>query len=66
MAESSGAGHSPLAQFEIKPLYKLELGGYDDFIHQFRAIYDVSVFVDYTFCFSAQRSGRPCPGDGRK
>ena len=29
MAESSGAGHSPLAQFEIKPLYKLELGGYD-------------------------------------
>lgn len=29
MAESSGAGHSPLAQFEIKPLYKFELGGYD-------------------------------------
>ena len=29
MAESSGAGHSPLAKFEIKPLYKLELGGYD-------------------------------------
>ncbi len=29
MAESSGAGHSPLAQFEIKPLYKLELGDYD-------------------------------------
>ena len=29
MEESSGAGHSPLAQFEIKPLYKLELGGYD-------------------------------------
>jgi len=29
MADASGAGHSPLAQFEIKPLYKLELGGYD-------------------------------------
>ena len=29
MAEASGAGHSPLAQFEIKPLYKLELSGYD-------------------------------------
>ena len=29
MADASGAGQSPLAQFEIKPLYKLELGGYD-------------------------------------
>ena len=28
-ADASGAGQSPLAQFEIKPLYKLELGGYD-------------------------------------
>ena len=29
MADASGGGHSPLAQFEIKPLIKLQLGGFD-------------------------------------
>jgi len=29
MAEHAEGGHSPMAQFEIKPLIELNVGGYD-------------------------------------
>jgi hypothetical protein len=53
MADASGAGQSPLAQFEIKPLYELELGGYDiSFTNS--ALFMLIAFLLITF-FSAAK-----------
>ena len=61
MSGSQGM-HSPVAQFEIKPLIELSFGGYDLSFTNSSLFMMLAICVSAAFLISAMRGGALVPG----